>query len=274
MDTKRIVIVSIVVILALPLLARLGRKENAVPAHSNEGQDSETVKEPVEPSKPPDQQEPTPPSIMTRAQFNQIRPGMSYEECVRIVGAPGTPVDSAECRARGMTAAYTWLDPQGAVQFELGFRAGRLAAMGFGLPPAVQKERAAAIHAAEAKATPLTEAEVRRLELAAQERGLPVVVTIAEFDRIKLGMTYDECVAIIGQHNPMAAQYAGPRAAALTGSGHDLNTLTEAYKWPNPGGYYAEISFANGRVTHKVWKKGEAAAGGSARGSSSRQFVP
>ena len=86
-------------------------------------------------------------------------------------------------------------------------------------------------------------------------------------------MTYDQCVAIIGAENQMARGYAAQRNAILGGQARGTQTLDESYPWSNPGGYYAEIAFHNGRVTGKAWKKGPAGhaglerAGGTASGS-------
>lgn len=202
-------------------------------------------------------------AVMTRTQFGQIRSGMTYEQCLAVAGTPGNPVAPGECQSQGAESGYTWLDPSGEVEFRLMFRGGRVMGLGFGQPVRIQQQMAAAIHAEAARTRILTEEEVRPLEQAAIQGGQPVSVTLAEFQYLRPGSTYEECVAIIGEENPMARAYAGQRNAAMAGS----QTLTEAYKWPNPGGYYAELAFQNGRLTQKTWKRGSASGGGSARGT-------
>ncbi|MBI4558276.1 MAG: hypothetical protein HY706_11900 [Candidatus Hydrogenedentes bacterium] len=44
--------------------------------------------------------------------------------------------------------------------------------------------------------------------------------------------------------------------------------LSEGYRWVNPSGYYAEMTFENGRLTGKTWKKGGIAIAGGVRGFS------
>ena len=110
-------------------------------------------------------------------------------------------------------------------------------------------------------------AEVARLEEEARHSGKPLSISLDEYHRIRAGMTYDECVAVIGSENAMAKGYIGGGNALLNGSAPGNQVLNEAYKWPNPGGYYAEITFHNGRATAKTWKQGPVSGGGRASGS-------
>jgi hypothetical protein len=109
----------------------------------------------------------------------------------------------------------------------------------------------AKLRALRARQINIDTSEVRRLEEAARQAGQAVVITLDEYNRLRIGMTYDECAAIIGAEHPMARGYGGQRNAALQGQ----IRLSEGYEWHNPGGYFAETRFDNGRLTRKEWKK-------------------
>jgi hypothetical protein len=200
---------------------------------------------------------------MTSEQFFQIQSHMTYEQCTALIGMEGEVAEPAASADSGVTASYKWYDPAGTTQFVLGFRDGLLAGKQMEKLQARRGERTDNSVAGLVIET----AEADRLEQAAVRAGLPVVVTIEEFNRIRPGMTYDECIAVIGAENPMAQGYAGQRNAVLANPRGSSQTLEEGYRWPNPGGYYAEIAFLNGRVTTKTWKKGSGGHGGTARGS-------
>ncbi len=195
------------------------------------------------------------PPVMTRSHFARLKHGMSYAQCISVIGVQGEATGSGRSGAAGVTATYRWLDPEGANEFVLGFRNGRLASKSMNMSRSARTKAQATHRAIQAQTSVIRETEVRRLEQAARQARRAIVITLDEFNRIQRGITYAQCVAIIGAENPMARGYTAQRNAILSGKGGS-NTLTEAYKWRNPGGYYAEIAFHNGRVTKKTWKKG------------------
>ena len=77
----------------------------------------------------------------------------------------------------------------------------------------------------------------------AEPRGGPVV-TLEEFERIEHGMTYDECVAIIGERG-----VAFGASTDATEPAPEVEWISIA--WRNPDGAYVEISFNFGRVARK-----------------------
>ena len=252
--------------LGLPLLAALKQwhvaEEQAVVSTPTRATppDHDRVLHPAPPRRPP---------VMTQAQFHQTRSGMTYEECLRVVGVEGEATHPPRRGAEGVTAAYKWLDPQGANEFVLGFREGRLTGRSMNMSPSARTTTQARQSAIQAQTSVIGDAEVRRFEQAARQARQPIVITLDEFGQIRRGMTYDDCVAIIGAENPKARLYADQRRAVLSGRG-GLDTLTEGYQWRNLGGYYAEIAFHNARVTTKTWKKGPIGGGGRASGRGGR----
>lgn len=64
-------------------------------------------------------------------------------------------------------------------------------------------------------------------------------VTVANYNRVQIGMTYPQVAAIFG----------GP--GVLTVEGEIAGQRFEVYQWKGPGGAYALISFENGRVSDK-----------------------
>lgn len=72
----------------------------------------------------------------------------------------------------------------------------------------------------------------------------PIVITADEYDRIELGMTYDECVAIIGATGtPFGASNEPGREA-------DIPDWI-SYAWRNTPDSYAHVAFDHGRVDRK-----------------------
>jgi len=261
---KTVMLVSVVVIgivVLPPLMARLFGSDLSTPSVSERAAGAVLPQE--EPVEPAPNGEPRPHPVMTSEQFFQIQSHTTYEQCIALVGTEGEVAEPASSGDSGVTASYKWYDPAGTTQFVLGFRDGVLAGKQM---EKLQSRRAQRTGGSD-DGLIIESAEVERLEQAAVRAGLPVTVTIEEFNRIRPGMTYDECVAVIGAENPMAQGYAGQRNAVLANPRGSSQTLEEGYRWPNPGGYYAEIAFLNGRVTTKTWKKGSGGHGGTARGS-------
>jgi hypothetical protein len=64
-------------------------------------------------------------------------------------------------------------------------------------------------------------------------------VTVANYNRVRIGMTYPQVAAIFRGPGVLAVEmkFAGYKA--------------EMYQWSGPGGGYALISFENGRVSEK-----------------------
>lgn len=188
--------------------------------------------------------------MMTEELFFRIASGMTYAQCVEIAGCQGRSVPPEQ----GSTEAYTWLHPDGRNEFTISFRNGRVMGRGMNMTSEAYASATARQRAIEAQTRSIDLDEVQHLEQAALQKGLSVTITLDEFQRIEPLMTYDECVAIIGAANEMAQGYAAQRNAIL--HGQTSSNLDEKYPWHNPGGYYAQISFHNGRVTEKTWKKG------------------
>jgi hypothetical protein len=269
MDKTVVAVLAIAVgTLAAPLLAAqlskhfaTGTQEPNQPAAITSGE--EDLVEVVAAEPPP------PPPVMTRDQFFQIRGGMTLAQCLAIIGVEGEPADASNSGAAGTSAAFRWQEPSGPNEFVLGFRDGRVSSKNMGMSGSARKKASSKMRAQKALEKPISSFEVQRLEEAAQRAGQSVVITLAEYNRLQTGMTYDQCAAIIGAEHPMARGYAGQRNAALQGQ----MTLSEGYRWQNPGGYYAEVSFRNGRITRKEWKKTSGQAGGG-RVSGSSGNVP
>ncbi len=76
-----------------------------------------------------------------------------------------------------------------------------------------------------------------------QDEAAPIV-TREEFNRIETGMTYGQCVAIIGA---AGTPYGSSREPGETGD--QLEWIT--YRWGNEDDSYAHISFHYGRVDRK-----------------------
>lgn len=70
------------------------------------------------------------------------------------------------------------------------------------------------------------------------------VITRDEFNRIETGMTYQECVSIIGATGTPYGSSSEPGDA-----GADLEWIT--YRWGNNDSSYAHVSFHFGRVGRK-----------------------
>jgi hypothetical protein len=73
--------------------------------------------------------------IVTQDEFSQLRQGMNYEECVRIIGAPGNPFGSSDApadhHAQPEWVSYIWRntpDSFAQISFHHG-RAERLASV-------------------------------------------------------------------------------------------------------------------------------------------------
>jgi hypothetical protein len=245
--TKVLLALTAIVLCGLPLVSLLKRSEPPAPIPADVAPDLEDQGMTVD-ALP---QSPT----MSSAQFSQLQSGMSYGQCVQVIGVEGESVAPPNARNAGITQAYRWLDVEGTNEYVIGFRDGRLASKSMDRTQAERAQARARRAAVKAQTFTVDRAEVARQEQAARSAGQSVVIAVEEFDRINVGMTYDECVAIIGAENPMARGYAGQRRAVLSGQAGS-NTLSEGYTWPNAGSIYAEIAFENGRMTQKTWKAG------------------
>ncbi|MBI5095981.1 MAG: hypothetical protein HZB26_26540 [Candidatus Hydrogenedentes bacterium] len=190
--------------------------------------------------------------MMTQAQFFRVRTGMSYAQCVQVVGCEGIAVAPTP----GANEAYAWFDADGRNQYTLSFLNGRLMGKGMNMTSGAKAQALKQLRNIDTQTKVIDSSEVSRLQQKAARSGRAVTVTPDEYQQIQTGMTYDQCVRIIGEENPMARGYTAQRNAILSGRARGNNTLDEAYKWVNPGGDYAEIRFHNGRVTAKTWKKG------------------
>ncbi len=274
MDRRIVILLTIVVgILTGPIIAAqlsrylaTGMQQPRQPAPmASDGEDTADVALLDPPLLPP---------AMTRNQFFQIQSGMALAQCLAIVGAEGEPVDASKLGVSGTTAAFRWQEPSGPNEFTLGFRDGLLVSKGMDMSSAARKKARARSRAQKALEKPIDQTEVRQLEEAAQRTGQPVVITLAEFNQLQPGMTYDQCVAVIGAEHPMARGYAAQRDAILSGQVSGRQTLSEGYCWQNPAGYFAEIAFENGRMTSKEWRKTTGQARGGRASGSSGNFRP
>ncbi len=235
-------------VLAFPFMPGILLREEVDPP---EQVPAPEIQEPVTPPTPI-QAPPQPKPMMTRNHFARVRSGMTYAQCLQIIGCEGIEIQPEP----SVTAAFRWFDPDGRTQFTFGFRDGRIVGRSMDATPAQRASAEAGLRAIEAQTEVINTGDVQRLEQQAQRNGQAIVITLDEFRAIHPGMTYDQCVAIIGAENQMARGYAAQRNAILNGQARGNQTLDEEYPWPNPGGYYAQIAFHNGRMTGKAWKKG------------------
>lgn len=248
MSTKALTILLALAaaIIVVPLLFGSARKDSGSQALPQVGA---PVPEPVAATAP------MPKPIMTQYMFMRMATGMTLAECVRIAGCEGEPATPPP----HATEARVWYDADGRNQYVLSFRDGRLAGASMGMTPAAHAQAEAGLRALQAQTRVIDRSEALRCEQEALRQGQTVSVTVAEFDALQVGMTYDQCVQVFGEGNPMAEGYAQQRNAILSGRAGN-QTLNESYKWGNPDGYFAEVSFHNGRVTAKAWKAGPAVA--------------
>lgn len=76
-------------------------------------------------------------------------------------------------------------------------------------------------------------------------------VTPAEYDAIKIGMTYDQVVNTVGMAGEKVYEY---KVETATTAEHDLKLATAAYKWVNPSGTKVVcVMDAEGKVEGKAW---------------------
>lgn len=235
-------------IIVVPLLFGSARKDS--------GSNTEPVAPPEPQASPVDAAAPAPRPMMTQDIFMRIAPGATLDECARLAGCDGEPATPPP----HATEARVWYDAGGRNQYVLSFRDGRLVGASMGMTPAAHAQAEAGLRALQAQTRVIDRSEALRCEQEALDSGQAVAVTVAEFDALQIGMTYDQCVQVFGGGNAMAEGYAQQRNAILSGRAGN-QTLNESYKWENPGGYFAEVSFHNGRVTAKAWKAGPAVAG-------------
>lgn len=203
---------------------------------------------------PPPQEPAAPRPMMTRDQFFRIPMGMSYAQSIQIAGGKGVESNASRQGAQGVTKSLTWYDADGRTEFSIGFRNGRVASKNMGATREHNARAGKRLRDLEAQTREIGISEARRYERQALNAGKTLVITVAEYEKIRAGIAYNECVAIIGKEHPGARSFGAQRGAVLGGQAARNQSLIEAYRWLNPGGYFAEITFKNGRVTAKTWK--------------------
>lgn len=209
----KFVVFLVVVFLAVPFLPYLNR------ALSNSDDQQEITISEEAPRKVNKE------GLITRDKYYQIQMGMTYEECVAIIGSDGELAEGD----LGGTAEYSWKNP-GVMEANFSFENGLVSGGGI----SINRSNRSNYH-------DLDMAEVRSLE---KKAGKSAVITIAEYNKIRPGMTYDECVKIIGAEGSLSG-----------GGGGNSVAVTDFYSWRNtPHNYWANISFQNGRVQSKTWR--------------------
>lgn len=249
--TLAAVVVAFSMILALPLISR-AFKSSPTRRTDNLEQSAVVDQEPVEAvpaSAAPPQPAPRQPSIMTQMQFAQVRPGMTYAQCVQFIGSEGEPSG----QDHGGDAQYRWQlvnapsDTISTGEATLTFRNGALCGKGMSssagrnVAPGTMNISAA---------------------LPSQRPAAPPYICRSVYDSIKNGCAYAECARLLG----MEGRYAGRRtmsAGALAADGTPVPAIADVYVWHNPAiPATLTLSFREGKLSAR-----EVSGGGWASGS-------
>ena len=227
------VIAVFILFLALPLMVRAFRPRTVPPEVA-------VVEEEAPPSQPSSRRR----STMTEMQLSQVRPGMTYEQCVELIGCEGVP--SGVDPGGGQKYCWRIVEPSGEVgggEATLTFQNGTLCGSGF--------NRTAGRHASQ----PMTMSQA----LPAQRRASPPYVCRSVYDAIKEGCEYAECARLLG----MDGTHLGQRAASMGTRSLD-GTLTpaivDAYVWQDAA-IRATLSFRDGKLVAREISTWAAAAG-------------
>lgn len=91
---------------------------------------------------------------------------------------------------------------------------------------------------------PDVQESVKELDALSEEMNQPPVITLAEFEAIKQGMTYQQVVQVVGTEGTLSSE-----------SGFDnfdgTKTMFKTYSWNNADISSASIGFTDGKVDNK-----------------------
>jgi hypothetical protein len=192
------------------------------------------------------------PAIITQAQAQQIRTGMTYEECIRIIGCEGDPPAS---RMGGPPAgvyseAYMWHFPGLDKTKTICFRDGRVVGSGTASSPS---------HNARVSA------KWKNMPAGKGSHTSPFI-TMDTYTKIKTGMTYEECVKILGAEGV----YVGAQPSAggtYDPNGRPARLYLDTYTWTNPNdSTNATIQFRDGKVAARTFQMNSGPSGSSSLG--------
>lgn len=257
MSNKTLLAIGAVLILflALPLIPQAfqnpasEQKADALPSAPVEKAVADTVPAPPQPPPPPA------PSIMTRMQFDQVRSGMTYAQCVQFVGSEGERI--ANPRQAG-DEEYTWHmvdSPASTVSTavaNLRFKNGVLYGKGFN---STQGRNVA------------SQGGMLSSVLPAQRPATPPYICRSVYESMKNGSTYAECVQLLG----VEGRYLG--RATMSGGGYSttgapIPAVADVYVWRSPVNRTTlTLTFRDGKLTAREVSGNRAATGGGYGGS-------
>ncbi|MCC6699802.1 MAG: hypothetical protein IT365_29535 [Candidatus Hydrogenedentes bacterium] len=225
MSNKSLIAIGAVLILflALPLIPQAfqtpasKQKVDAAPSGTVENTVADTVPAPPQPPPPP----PPAPSIMTRMQFDQVRSGMTYTQCVQFIGSQGERVGNP--RHAG-DEEYTWQmvdSPTSTVSTavaNLRFKNGVLYGKGFN---STQGRNIA------------SQGGMLSSVLPAERPATPPYICRSVYESMKNGSTYAECVQQLG----VEGRYLG--RTTMSGGGYSttgapIPAVADVYVWRSP----------------------------------------
>lgn len=245
---KVAVVLGLALLVGLPMLNRLTRESPEVPSDAAPNE----LRAPAPGSGAPGRAaENRGPAIITQPQAQQIRTGMTYEECIRIIGCEGDPPASRTGGppASAYSEAYMWHFPGLDKTKTIYFRDGRVMGTGTASSPS---------HNARAR----TMQGSRPTRQTARRSGTPPYISMDTYMKIKSGMTYKECVKVLGAEGT----YAGRQPSAggtYDANGRPIRLQLDTYTWANPhDSTHATIQFRDGKVAARTFGMNAGAAGG------------
>ncbi|MBI3119943.1 MAG: hypothetical protein HYZ00_14725 [Candidatus Hydrogenedentes bacterium] len=242
------IVAALVVLLALPLIPSAikpgsGRQMDdgaqSAPLAENATEPFPAASFSIEPA-------PRQPPVITETQFSQVRPGMTYAQCVQLIGSEGEPAG----RGGGGDEQYKWQLVNGAsssAEVTLTFRNGLLNGKGFSSnagrsvkPNAEKTANAVPIH----------------------RPASPPYISWQVYKSLKDGSSYADCVQALGAEGT----FLGRRTLSMgttAPDGTSVPATADVYLWRDPGiPATLTLSFRDGKLTAR-----EIAGGGAARGA-------
>lgn len=241
MSNKTLIAIGAVLVLflALPLIPQAfqtpasEQKVDVVPSGTVEKAVADTAPAQAPPPPPP----PPAPSIMTRMQFDQVRSGMTYAQCVQFIGSQGERVGNP--RTPG-DEEYTWQmvdSPASTVSTavaNLRFKNGVLYGKGFN---STQGRNVA------------SQGGMLNSVLPAERPATPPYICRSVYDSLKNGSTYAECVQQLG----LEGRYLG--RTTMSGGGYSATgapvpAVADVYAWRSPVNRTTlTLTFRDGKLT-------------------------
>ena len=255
MSNKTLIAIGAVLVafLALPLIPQMlqsGSDPKSDSATKNTA-DVKTAAESVPVVTPPPPPPPPAPSIMTRMQFDQVRSGMTYAQCVQFIGSQGERIGNP--RTPG-DEEYTWQmvdSPASTVSTavaNLRFKNGVLYGKGFN---STQGRNVA------------SQGGMLSSVLPAQRPATPPYICRSVYDGLKNGSTYAECVQQLG----VEGRYLGRTTMSggtFSANGTPIPAVADVYVWQSPVNQTTlTLSFRDGKLTAREVSGGRTATGSS-----------